>query len=713
MGSNVTVTPVSTPGGQPKPDKAASGRLRTSRTIALVGPFLSGKTRLLEAIMERTGRVARSAKSGPTTIGDTSVEAREHSMSIELNIATTEYLDDSYTFIDCPGSVEFRHEATAALAVADAAVVVFEPDPKRIPALQIILRQLEELDIPHMLFLNKIDAATMPVREILPMLQPASGRPLVLRQIPIWENGIATGFIDLALERAFVYREHAPSTVIEMPAAAREREREARYSMLERLADYDDVLMDNLLSDIEPPRDQVFDDLARELSSGKICPVLLGSAGNGNGILRLLKAIRHEVPFADVTAARLGVATPSQSQPGPTPILHVIKTLHTPHGGKLSVARVLAGEVADGAELVGPHGHERISGIFQLVGPETSKRSSARMGDVVAFGRLERAETGDTLAVRAKGGASAVSAPRQVQGREPPAPVYSVAIALADRKDEVKLSAALAKLTEEDPSLTVEHAADSQQLRLHGQGEMHVRVALERLERKYAIKARVQRLAVPFRESIRKATKVRGRHKKQSGGHGQFGDCVVEIEPLPRGTGFRFQERIVGGAIPRQYIPSVEIGVTDAMRAGPLGFPVVDVMVTLVDGSYHSVDSSDMAFRQAGRIAMAEGLPQCQPVLLEPVMAVEILTPVDGTAKVTAIVAQRRGQILRLEPREGWEGWDCVAASIPQAEMEDLIVDIRSATSGVGTFKARFDHLAELTGKLAEHVLQSHPQAAE
>jgi elongation factor G len=276
----------------------------------------------------------------------------------------------------------------------------------------------------------------------------------------------------------------------------------------------------------------------------------------------------------------------------------------------------------------------------------------------------------------------------------------------------VKLSAALAKLMEEDPSLKVEHTQDTHQILLLGQGEMHLRVSLERLARKYQVDAERQRRLVPYKETIRKAIEVRGRHKKQSGGHGQFGDVVVEIRPLARGEGFQFAETITGGAVPRQFIPSVEIGVRDYLQHGPLGFPVVDVAVTLKDGSYHTVDSSDMAFRQAGRIAMSEGMPKCNPVLLEPIMGVEIAIPSEATARINGIISQRRGQILGFDAREGWPGWDVVAAQIPAAEMEDLIVEVRSATSGVGTFTARFDHLAELTGKLADQVLASHKAAA-
>ncbi len=673
---------------------------RSSRCIALIGPYLSGKTTLLEAILARTGAIARQgAALDRSTVGDGSAEARDHGMSVELNIANAEFLGDTFAFIDCPGSIEFQHEGALALTAVDAAVVVCEPDPKRVAALQVILKGLEDRGIPHFLFLNKIDSFSTPVRDIIPALQPASAKPLVLRQIPIWENGIATGFVDLASERAYVYREHAPSEIVELPASVMDREKEARFHMLEQLADYDDDLMEQLLTDMAPPRDRIFDDLSRELREGLICPVLLGSAHNGNGILRLLKALRHEVPFVTDTAKRLKVENAKSAA-------YVMKTLYTGHGGKLSIARLLTGELADGTTVFGPNANdERIGGLFSVKGQETMKRTAAHAGDTVALGRLDHVRTGDTITAE-KSGIVQIAHPPM------PEPVLAYGIGLKDRKDEVKLSAALNKLMEEDPSLSVDNHKDTHQTLLRGQGEMHLRVAFERLARKFAVTVDRLPRQVPYKETIRQSVEVRGRHKKQSGGHGQFGDVVVSIEPMPRGSGFRFGDRITGGVVPKQYIPSVEIGVSDYLKSGPLGFPVVDVAVTLLDGSFHTVDSSDMAFRQAGRLAMSEGLPKCSPVLLEPVMAVDIAVPSDATARINGIISQRRGQILGFDAREGWSGWDVVSAQIPESEMDDLIVELRSATAGVGTFTARFDHLAELTGRLADQVLASHKQAA-
>jgi elongation factor G len=406
------------------------------------------------------------------------------------------------------------------------------------------------------------------------------------------------------------------------------------------------------------------------------------------------------VPTVEETARRLKLENTKSAA-------YVFKTMHTAHGGKLSLARVLTGEFGDGTTAAGASGaDERAAGVFALRGEETIKRSAAKAGETVALGRLDAIKTGETISTD-KGGVV------QLQGAPAPEPVFGVGLGLKDRKDEVKLTSALAKLMEEDPSLQLEMNPDTHQMLLLGQGEMHLRVATERLQRKYGVAVERQPRLISYKETIRKGTEVRGRHKKQSGGHGQFGDAVIEIAPLPRGSGFQFNEKITGGVVPRQFIPSVEIGVKDYLQHGPLGFPVVDIAVTLIDGSYHTVDSSDMAFRQAGRIGMVEGMPKCAPVLLEPIMAVEVSVPSDATARINGIISQRRGQILGFDAREGWSGWDVVQAQMPASEMDGLIVDLRSATSGVGTYKARFDHLAELTGRLADQVLAAHKQAAE
>lgn len=679
-------------------------RLAGPRLIAITGPFQSGKTTLFESLLARAGALQRqgSVRDG-TTVGDSSREARDHAMSVEANAGSADYMGDRFTFIDLPGSIEFSQEARAVLPLCDAAVVVCEADERKLPALRMILRGLEELRVPRFLFLNKIDLAAATLGDTLTMLQPASRTPLLLRQIPIWRNGIATGFIDLALERAFVYREHAPSEVVSLPAGERPAEKQARYSMLEKLADHDDELMEELIGDIEPPRDQIFDDLAKELREGQVVPLLIGAAERGNGVTRLLKALRHETPGIAAARARLGI-----SHEGPA-LAQVMRTIHTAHGGKLSLARVLRGAFADGGAVVNSRGaEERIAGLSRLMGAGSSKQPGITEGDTAAFGRLEKTMTGDAIgAVKP----AAAGLPRGAPVAAPPPPVHAFCLAVKDRKDETRLAQALGKLIDEDFSLVFEQDQASGELRVAGQGEMHLRVALERLAARFGVSVEARRPTVAWRETIRDAVSARGRHRKQSGGHGQFGDVALDVSPLPRGAGFSFADAVHGGSVPRNYFPAIEAGCRDALARGPLGFPVVDVAAVLTDGSFHTVDSSDMAFRTAARIAMQDALARARPVLLEPVLSVTLHVPGEAMSRAGQIAAARRGQILGFDAHEAWEGWDSLRALIPEAEMGDLIIELRSASAGVGTFSSSFDHLAEVTGKPAEAIVKQAAQA--
>ncbi|HSS15234.1 MAG TPA: elongation factor G [Rhizomicrobium sp.] len=669
----------------------------TPRAIALVGPHGGGKTTLLESIAVITGAAQRKGSvAAGSSLGDFGPESRARVMSVDMNVLTTQYLGEEFTFLDCPGSIEFLADTLNILPGIDAAIVVCEPDAAKVMMLQPYLKRLTDAHVPHLLFVNKFDKARGPLRALLASLQEASETPLLLRQIPIWEHGVATGFVDLALERAFVYRPHAASEVVDIADYAREKE--ARFQMLEKLADYDEHLMEELLGDVEPPRDEVFGELKRELASGLMVPVLIGSAEGDNGVRRLLKSLRHDVPEVAVTAQRAGLAAGGEA------VVQILKTFHGGHGGKLSLARVLRGQIKDGAVLHGKGGREaRIGGIVALSGDKVIKRTSAQAGDTVALARLEPFLTGETLSTAKTGGWRAAV--------ELLTPVYRLAVAAQDRKDEVKLSSAIAKLREEDPSLLFEQNAETHDMILAGQGEIHLKVAVEKMLDRYGLTLTVSAPRVPYRETIRKGTSARGRHKRQSGGHGQFGDVVLEIMPAPRGAGFTFQDRIKGGVVPKQWIGSVERGIRDYMKAGPLGFPVVDVTVALTDGSYHTVDSSDAPFQTAGRIGMSEGMPDCAPVLLEPIMRLTVHVPSEATSKVNGLVSGRRGAPLGYDARPGWRGWDTVRCEMPLSEVSDLIVDLRSLTQGAGTYEMEFDRLAELGGKLADTIVATRKAA--
>lgn len=660
------------------------------RNIAIIGPYLSGKTTLLEGLLHACGATNRKGSvTEGTTVGDSAAEARARNMSTELNVGSATFMDSEFTFLDCPGSVELLQESLFVLPGVDAAVVVCEPDADKAQALAPLLHSLEESGVPHMLFVNKIDKATITVQALLDALQPISSKPLVLRHIPVQDGEMISGYVDLASERAYHYKPGEVSEVINLPESEEDAFGDARYSMLEALADFDDDLMEKVLEDITPEKEELYANLTKDFQDANIIPVLLGAAEQGGGIFRLLKALRHEVPAANVAATRAGADDLSGN------VAQVLKTYHTQHGGKVSIARVWCGEIKEGMTLNG----QRVSSLFRMMGHDQQKIPNAAAGEVVGLGRMEEAITGETLSDT---GSNSLGTPDILP------PVYSLAIAASKRDDEVKLSAALAKVRVEDPSITVGHDEDTHELVMRGQGDIHLKITMDRLLGKYGLEVKSERPKVPYMEAIRKSIEQHGRHKKQSGGHGQFGDVHLAIKPLPRGSGFEFVDKIVGGAIPRQYIPAVQSGVKDYLDKGPLGFPVVDISVTAFDGQYHAVDSSELAFKMAARTAMNEGMKQCNPVLLEPILEVAIAAPSEHTPKINAIVSGRRGQILGFDTRVGWSAWDVVSAHMPQSELHDLIIELRSATQGTGSYTATFDRLQELTGRLADDVVAAN-----
>ncbi len=658
------------------------------RALALVGPTSAGKTTLLEALLQITGTVER--RIGGDKVGDSSPEARARGHSVELNLAGFDFMGDRYAVIDCPGSLEFCADLDAALPAVDLAVVVAEPDPAKAILLQPTLRELERLGIPHALFINKMDLARGSLAELLAALAPVSSAPLVARQIPTWEGEKVSGFIDLALERAFVYRPNEPSTQVDIPADFRESEADARFHMLEQIADFDDELLEQLLSDVIPSRDAVFADLVHEMNEGLIVPVFFGSAQNGFGVRRLLKALRHETPPPARAAERLGVESGA----------YVLKAAYAGQSGKLAYARVFGKPLADGVDFVTAEGERcRAGGLSQVQGATLKKVAAVAVGDITAIGKVEGAGAGQIL--------STTGRPQAVRAAaRPRRPLFAVALSARNHKDDVRLSGALGKLIEEDPGLSLTHDPEAHQVLLAGQGEGHVRLALERMKRRFGVEIDTASPRTPYRETIQKGTTTRARHKKQSGGHGQFADVTVEIRPLPRGSGFVFSQRVVGGSVPKQWIPAVEQGVRDGLEKGALGFPVTDLEVTLIEGQTHSVDSSEMAFRLAGRLAIEDGLAACGSILLEPIEKLTVYSPSPSASNVTSALTARRGQILGLAPREDWRGWERIEAFLPQSERRDLIAEIRGLTQGLGAFEADFDHMAELTGRLATEAAE-------
>ena len=671
------------------PETNSGAKSNGTRAIALVGPAGAGKTSVAEAIIHAAGATDRHGSvANGTSIGDSSPESRSRGGSTELNLYNFKYLGDNFALIDCPGSVGFAADGARAIAVSDLAIVVVDPDPARAPLAAPALRALDELGIPHIIFVNRIDQAHGRIRDLLSALQPISVEPLIARQIPIREGDKITGFVDLALERAFHYN-GKDSEQIDIPDDLQEREHEARNQMLEQLADHDDELLEQLVMEQTPSQERILKDLARETSESLAVPVLFGSADSGWGIGRLLKALRHEAPGPESTADRLEVSDPA---------LHVFKISHGGTVGRLALARALGGRISEGSDLKTSGGDTaRLGALFTVQGERTQKVGEAREGDIVAVAKVDNVKAGEWLS------SGTVPPPIEVTY---PARNCAFAIEPADRKDDVKLSGALHRILEEDPALVLEQDEAAHEMRLRGINEEHLNTVLARLKRRYGVEVKSSAPTIGYRESIRKSVTQKGRHKKQSGGHGQFGDVIIEVKPLPRGSGFQFDEKITGGAVPKQWIPAVEEGVREAMVKGPLGFPVVDVAVTLVDGSYHSVDSSELAFRLAGRLAMSEALAAAGPHLLEPMHKVTVVCPSSATSRVSSAVASRRGQMLGMAPRDGWTGWDRIEALIPEAELSGLEAELRSQSQGLASYEAEFDHLAELNGPLADKVVQ-------
>jgi elongation factor G len=665
------------------------------RVVALVGPYLSGKTTLLESLLFASGTTSRrgSVRDG-NSVGDHTPEARARSMSTEINVANANFLGDPWTILDCPGSVELLYEAQQAMLVADTVVVVCEPEVERAVTVSALLHFLARHDIPHMLFINKLDAASARVRDVLAALQSVSERPLVLRQVPLrGGESEVTGYVDLVSERAYRYRPGQASDLIPLPDGFWDQEADTRTSLVEKLADFDDELLEQLLEDVQPSKEDIYKHLTKDFQKSLIVPVFVGAAGQDYGVRRLWKALRHETPQPTETVTRLGIA------PDGEPLAQVFKTYHLPHTGKLSLVRIWRGSVAEGNVLNG----ERVAGVVKMLGGTQEKVPSATMGEVVGLTRMEEIQTGMILTPSGK--ADPLPQP------EKPQPVYGLAIHAEKRGDDVKLTGSIGRLIEEDPTLDLEQNAEMREMVLWGQGDVHLQIALDRLRHRQNLSVVGHHAAVPYKETIRRGTTQHSRFKRQSGGHGQFADCTIEVSAQPRGSGFTFKDSVVGGAIPRNYIPAVEEGVTEALHHGPLGFPVVDLAVTLITGQFHAVDSSDMAFKTAGRQAIQEALPKCEPILLEPIDSVEISVPNAFTARVQRLVSGRRGQILGYDAKPDWQGWDVVRAHLPRSELHDLIVELRSLTLGIGSFARQFDHMAELTGRTADKVIQS--RAAE
>lgn len=627
------------------------------RVFTVFGPSQSGKSTLVEglaALEDRRGQVLE--------------------VPGVARVSQFGFMGEDWTAIDVAGGTETLATAAPALAASDAAVLCVSAEAEAAELAAPFFRAVDEADIPCFLFINKIDTATDRISEATAALQAYCRHGIALRQVPIREGGRITGAVDLISERAWHYREGRPSALVELPDGVAPRERQARAELLEALADFDDSLLEQLIEDRQPLAEDVYHTATEVLQHHELVPAFLGAAEHRNGMLRLMKSLRHEAPGLAVTGERLAGAQG-------VPVAVGMLADHVKHLGKTVLVRALSDRLGHGRMLAGrPLGS--ITGLdARTPVPELmpGQLGLTMKSDHLNAGALYEADAARPLPDR---GRARVPGLRRVVR-----PVHE--------RDETRLSAALERLAEIDPGLRVDQDAQSGQAVLAVQGPQHLRRCLARLADVFGIEVEEVPLSPALRETLRRSVTIHHRHRKQSGGAGQFADVVIEARPLARGTGERFDECVKGGAVPRNYIPAVEAGMRDALAAGPQGHPVIDVAVTLTDGKHHSVDSSDFAFRTAGRNAMKDAMAEAGTTVLEPIARVEIHVPSIHAGGLVPVVSGMQGQVMGFEAHPTAAGWDVFRAMLPMTALDDLTTALASAARGTAWFDACFDHYTE------------------
>jgi len=674
------------------------------RNVALVGHNGAGKTTLAEALLYATGAVSRQGKvDDGTTVSDFEPEEVKRHMSLSLAMAPCILGDVKLNIVDTPGYADFFGEVRSACSVVDLVVLVVSA-VEGIEAQTIAAWELAaSLGLPRLVVVNKLDRERASFDRTLAALRENFGAGIAPLELPVGEESGFRGIADLLTDTAIIYEGGTPQTG-PIPDDLAATEHEVREQLVEGIVVGDDVLMERYLDGDVPSGAELEATLANGVAQGLVFPVVCGSAVTGVGIDRLASLLAEIAPAPDsrppVEVMAGGSAQTVPCDPGGQPLARVFKTISDPYVGKISLLRVLSGTIRPDSVLTNPrtHSDERLHILQLLRGKEAQPASEAQAGDIVAVPKLSDVTTGDTLAPK--------GTPVLVPATPPEASVLAVAIRPKSKGDEDKLMTGLHRLCEEDPALEVERVDETHQTILRGTGETHLAVAAERLARKFGVEVATEEVLVPFRESISQQAEAEGKYKKQTGGHGQFGVASIKIEPLERGEGFHFVDQVVGGAIPKQYIPAVEKGVIEAMGLGGVhGYPVVDVQVTCFDGKYHPVDSSEMSFKMAGSLAFKEAMAKAGPVLLEPVSLLEVTVPASMQGDILGDLNSRRGRVQGTETVDG--GMQMITALVPSAEIQRYAVDLRSLTGGRGRFRAEHDHYDTVPANLVDRMVKA------
>ena len=675
------------------------------RNVALVGHGGAGKTTLTEALLLAAGSITRLGRVEDGT-ATTDFEPEEHKRRLSLSLGLAHFEHDGHrvNIIDTPGYADFSADVAAALSVADmACFVVSGVDGVEVQT-ERYWRLAADLGLPRMVFVNKCDRERASFTTTLEQLRERFGAGIAPLELPVGEEAAFRGVADLLSDSAILYDGDAtsagprPAQTGPIPSEMADQEHQVRETLVEGIVVADDELMERYLEGETLSPKELEDTLAEGVAQGSVFPVVCGSATLGIGVDRLA-AFLCEIGPSPAQRPPVRVQAGDQvheipPDPSGQPLAMVYKTLADPYVGRISLLKVLSGTLRPDISLTNPRTHtdERLHTLFALRGKEQDQVPEAPAGDLVAVAKLSDTVTGDTLAPK--------TMPVLVPPPPAPEPVLSIAIKPRSKGDEDKLMTGLHRLQDEDPVLRVRRDDETHQTVLSGMGETHLQVTCERLQRKFGVDVETEDLLVPYRETVTAPAEAEGKYKKQTGGHGQFGVCHLRLAPLPRGEGFVFTDQIVGGAIPRQFIPAVEKGVAEAMASGGMhGYPVVDVEVVCDDGKYHSVDSSEMSFKMAGSLGFKEAFAKSQPVVLEPISYLRVTVPPELQGDVLGDLNARRGRVQGTEV--GDNGDQVIVALIPTSEVLRYAIDLRSLTGGRGQFSVVHDHYDVLPANLA------------
>jgi len=676
------------------------------RNVALVGHGGCGKTSLASALLFDAGAVNRLGRvDDGTTVTDFDPDEVERKISLQTSLAFAEWKKTKVNLLDAPGYANFLAEARSALRVADAALVVVDAVSGVEVQTEKVWRYAEEYGLARLVVVHRMDRDNASFERALESVQRAFGRAVVPMAIPIGEEKGYRGIVDLVTEKAQVYGEDASGKfeTEDVPPERGEAAKSWREKLVEMVAESNEELIEEFFEKGTLSREQLAKGLRRGVATGRICPVVPASSLRNAGIHAILDAIVDFLPSPADRGEAEGV-DPTTRQPASRPPVpdapvsaFVFKTIVDPHAGRISLFRVYSGTLKSDSTVHNPtrDSAERVGSLLLLQGKSQTPVPELQAGDIGAVAKLKDTQTGDTLADKAS--------PIVYPAVTFPEPATTFAIEPKTRGDEDKISIALQRLQEEDPVLRVSRDAQTHEMLVSGMGQLHVEVMVARLRKRYKVEVNLRKPKIPYRETIKGSAEAHGRHKKQTGGHGQFGDCRIRMKPLARGEDFRFVDDIFGGSIPKNFIPAVEKGIQEARLKGFLaGYPMVDFQVELYDGQYHDVDSSEMSFKIAGSLAFKDAVAKCRPTLLEPIMKVEIAVPDEYAGAVMGDLSSRRGRPQGMEPSGSLQ---VVKAEVPLAEMLSYDAELTSMTGGRGSYHMEMDHYDEVPAHLQEKII--------